>query len=90
VHTIAEHCGVESSLGRDRTRCGIDEMGSNVFSDVFLADLCPDQRGAGVHLDVTVGTVVTGIGKSDGVHHNLEHSINESIVRKEKQYACCP
>ena len=68
VHKIALECEVDSTFGGDRTRCGTDASGQGVFSDVFLADLYPDQRGVGVHLDVTCGNVVGGDGKSKGDH----------------------
>ena len=47
VNKIALECGVNSTLGGDRTRCRTDASGQGVFSDVFLADLYPDQRGTG-------------------------------------------
>ena len=48
VNKIARECGVDSTLGGDRTRCGVDARGQGVFSDVFLADLYQDPRGRGV------------------------------------------
>ena len=79
--------GVDSTLRGDRTRCGADASGQGVFSDVFLADLYPNQRGRGVHLDVTCGTVVDGHGKSNGNHTDTAHTINAGLARKAKQYA---
>ena len=86
VNKIALECGVDSTLGGDRTRCGVDARGQGVFSDVFLADLYQDPRGRGVHLDVTCGTVVDGNGKSKGDHANTAHTINAALARKAAQY----
>ena len=58
-----------------------------MFSDVFLADLYPDQRGDGVHLDVTCGNVVKGDGTSNGDHKDPDYTINACLARKAKQYA---
>ena len=87
VNKIALECGVNSTLGGDRTRCGTDASGQGVFSDVFLADLYPDQRGDGVHLDVTCGNVVKGDGTSNGDHKDPDYTINACLARKAKQYA---
>jgi len=86
VNKIALECGVDSTLGGDRTRCGVDARGQGVFSDVFLADLYQDPRGRGVHLDVTCGTVVDGHGKSKGDHADTAHTINVALARKATQY----
>ena len=58
-----------------------------MFSDVFLADLNPDQRGVGVHLDVTCGNVVGGDGKSKGDHKDPDRTIHLCLARKATQYA---
>jgi hypothetical protein len=87
VNKIARECGVNSTLGGDRTRCGTDASGQGVFSDVFLADLDPDQHGAGVHLDITCGNVVGGDGRSKGDHTDPDRTINVCLARKAKQYA---
>jgi hypothetical protein len=87
VNKIALECGVDSTLGGDRIRCGTDASGQGVLSDVFLADLYPDQRGGGVHLDVTCGNVVGGDGKSKGDHVDPELTINAALARKAREYA---
>ena len=87
VNKIALECGVDSTLGGNRTLCGRDATDKNVFSDVFLADLYPDPQGGGVHLDVTCVNVVGGDGKSNGDHTNPERAINMALARKAQQYA---
>lgn len=87
VNKIALKCGVNSTLGGDRTRCGTDASGQGVLSDVFLADLYPDQRGAGVHLDITCCNVVGGDGRWKGDHKDPDRAINLCLARKAKQYA---
>ena len=52
-----------------------------VFSNVFLADLYPDQRGAGVHLDITCGNVVGVDGRSKGDHKDPDRAINLCLAR---------
>jgi hypothetical protein len=69
------------------TRCGVGADGHTVFSDEYLADLYPDRRGVGVHLDITCGNVVGGDGKSNGDHQEADRTINASVARKAQQYA---
>ena len=87
MNKIALECGANSTVGGDRTRCRTDASGQGVFSDVFLADLYPDQRGAGVHLDITCGNVVGGDGRSKGDHKDPIRAINLCLAGKAKQYA---
>ena len=78
---------MNSTLGGDRTRYGLDANGRGVFTDLLLADLDSDQHGAGVHLDITCGNVVGGDGRSKGDHTDPDRTINVCLARKAKQYA---
>lgn len=62
-----------------------------MFYDVYLADVYSDQRGVGVHLDITVGNVVSVDGRSKGDNRDPDHTINALIAAKaKKQYTSFP
>lgn len=86
-HNIARECGLDSSLGGDLTRCGVDTDGHREFSDVYLADLYLDRRGVGVAPRRCLPERVGGGSKSQDDHLDPDRNINKCLAWKAQQYA---